>query len=63
MEKLIQIEQALQIGAKLFQIRAVPVVTNRSNSHYKSWQFQLLQIGAERPSKIQSQQKHNSLHF
>ena len=53
MEKLIQLEQVLQIGAKLLQIRAAPVVTNRgSSSYYKSGQNyyklgQLLQIGAE----------------
>ena len=51
MEKLIQLEQVLQIGAKLLQIRAAPVVTNRgSSSYYKSGQNyyklgQLLQIG------------------
>ena len=47
MEKLIQIEQVLQIGAKLLQIGAAPVVANRGNNYYKSGQFQLLQIGAE----------------
>ena len=47
MEKLIQIEQVLQIEAKLLQIGAVPVVTNRSSSYYKSRQFQLLQIRAK----------------
>ena len=45
MEKLIQIEQVLQIGAKLLQIGAAPVVTNRGNSYYKLGQ--LLRIGAE----------------
>ena len=44
MEKLIQIEQVLQIGAKLLQIGAAPVVTNWGNSYYKLGQFQLLQI-------------------
>lgn len=44
---MIQIEQALQIGAKYFQIGAAPVVTNRSNSYYKSWQLQLLQVWAK----------------
>ena len=53
MEKLIQIEQVLQIGAKLLQIGTVPVVTNRGNSYYKSGSSsyyklgQLLQTGAE----------------
>ena len=42
-----QIEQILKIGAKLLQIGAAPVVTNRGNSYYKSRQFQLLQIGAK----------------
>ena len=45
--KLIQIEQVLQIGAKLLQIGAAPVVTNRGNNYYKSGQFQLLQVGAK----------------
>ena len=45
MEKLIQIEQVLQIGAKLLQIGAAPVVTNRGNSYCISGQFQLLQLG------------------
>ena len=58
MEKLIQIEQVLRIGAKLLQIGAAPVVTNRGKiitnwgriitnrfRYYKLWQ--LLQIGAE----------------
>ena len=40
MEKLIQIEQVLQIGAKLLQIGAAPVVTNRGSSYCKSGQFQ-----------------------
>ena len=44
---MIQIDQALQIGAKYFQIGAAPVVTNRSNSYYKSWQLQLLQVWAK----------------
>ena len=43
--RLIQIEQVLQIGAKLLQIGAAPVVTNRGNSYTKLGQ--LLQIGAE----------------
>ena len=47
MEKLTQIEQVLQIRAKLFQIEAAPLVINRGNSCYKSGQFQLLQIGAK----------------
>ena len=39
MGKLIQIEQVLQIGAKLLRIGAAPVVTNRgSSSYYKSGQ-------------------------
>ena len=41
-----QIEQVLQIEAKLLQIGAAPVVTNWGNSYYKSGQFQLLQIKA-----------------
>ena len=32
--RLIQIEQVLQIGAKLLQIGAAPVVTNRGSSSY-----------------------------
>ena len=57
--------QLLQIGAKLIQIGAVitnwgRIITNWGG-YYKL--EQLLQIGAEHPSKIQSQQKHNSLHF
>ena len=53
MEKLIQIEQVLQIGAKLLQIGAAPVVTNRGSSSYCNSgqnyykQGQLLQIGTE----------------
>ena len=47
MEKLIQVEQVLRIGAKLLQIGAAPVVANRGNNYYKSGQFQLLQIGAK----------------
>ena len=47
MEKLIQIQQVLQIGAKLLQIGEAPVVTNWGNSYCKSGQFQLLRIGAK----------------
>ena len=52
MEKLTQIEQVLQIGAKLLQIEAAPLVINRGNSYYKSWRNyyklgQLLQTGVE----------------
>ena len=47
MEKLTQIEQVLQIGAKLLQIEAAPLVINRGNSYYKSGQFLLLQIVAK----------------
>ena len=42
-----QIEQVLQIEAKLLQLGAAPVVTNWGNSYYKSGQFQLLQTGAK----------------
>ena len=42
-----QIEQVLQLGAKLLQIGTAPFVKNRGNSYYKSGQFQLLQIGAK----------------
>ena len=45
--RLRETEQVLRIGAKLLQIEAVPVVTNRGNSYYKSGKFQLLQIGAK----------------
>ena len=45
--RLREIEQVLRIGAKLLQIEAVPVVTNRGNSYYKSGKFQLLRIGAK----------------
>ena len=58
MEKLIQVEQVLRIGAKLLQIGAAPVVANRGTiitnrgriitnrgRYYKLWQ--LLQTGAE----------------
>ena len=49
---MVQIEQALQIGTKLLQIGAAPVVTNQSNIYYKLKQNyyklgQLLQIAAE----------------
>ena len=59
MEKIIQIDQVLQIGAKLLQIGAAPVITNWGNSYYKSERNycklgqnyyksgQLLQIGPE----------------
>ena len=49
--RLVQIEQALQIGTKLLQIGAAPVVTNQGNIYYKLKQNyyklgQLLQIAA-----------------
>ena len=50
-EKLIQIQYVLQIGAKLLQIGAAPLVTNSSISYISrqnSYKLgQLLQIGAE----------------
>ena len=33
--RLRETEQVLRIGAKLLQIEAAPVVTNRDNSYYK----------------------------
>ena len=45
--RLRETEQVLQIGAKLLQIEAAPVVTNRGNSYYKSGKFQLLEIVAK----------------
>ena len=38
MEHLIQIEQVLQIGAKLLQIRAALVATNWGNIYYNTGQ-------------------------
>ena len=43
--RLIQIERVLQIGAKLLQTVAAPVVTNRGSFSYNKWGQNYYKLG------------------